>query len=69
MRLKRCHNFRDFRELARRRLPGPIFESLPVAVRSGDYPFGLRSITRFALPCERSTLPGSTTFTSLETPM
>ncbi|WP_421726248.1 alpha-hydroxy acid oxidase [Bauldia sp.] len=25
MRLKDCHNFRDFRELARRRLPGPIF--------------------------------------------
>lgn len=25
MRLKHCHNFRDFRELARRRLPGPIF--------------------------------------------
>lgn len=25
MRLHHCHNFRDFRELARRRLPGPIF--------------------------------------------
>ena len=25
MRLKQCHNFHDFRELARRRLPGPIF--------------------------------------------
>ncbi|MDV7340291.1 alpha-hydroxy acid oxidase [Terasakiella sp. A23] len=25
MRLKNCHNFKDFRELARRRLPGPIF--------------------------------------------
>ncbi len=25
MRLSDCHNFRDFRELARRRLPGPIF--------------------------------------------
>lgn len=25
MRLKHCHNFRDYRELARRRLPGPIF--------------------------------------------
>ncbi|MGL4974634.1 MAG: alpha-hydroxy acid oxidase, partial [Bosea sp. (in: a-proteobacteria)] len=25
MRLSQCHNFRDFRELARRRLPGPIF--------------------------------------------
>lgn len=25
MRLKHCHNFHDFRELARRRLPGPIF--------------------------------------------
>jgi L-lactate dehydrogenase (cytochrome) len=25
MRLADCHNFRDFRELARRRLPGPIF--------------------------------------------
>ncbi len=25
MRLKSCHNFHDFRELARRRLPGPIF--------------------------------------------
>jgi L-lactate dehydrogenase (cytochrome) len=24
--LKHCHNFRDFRELARRRLPGPIFD-------------------------------------------
>ena len=26
MRLNDCHNFRDFRELARRRLPGPIFD-------------------------------------------
>jgi len=26
LRLKHCHNFRDFRELARRRLPGPIFD-------------------------------------------
>src|SRR3954464_2944903 len=25
MRLTECHNFHDFRELARRRLPGPIF--------------------------------------------
>lgn len=25
MRLNQCHNFADFRELARRRLPGPIF--------------------------------------------
>ena len=25
MRLNQCHNFHDFRELARRRLPGPIF--------------------------------------------
>ncbi|MEL6282338.1 MAG: alpha-hydroxy-acid oxidizing protein, partial [Pseudomonadota bacterium] len=25
MRLSDCHNFQDFRELARRRLPGPIF--------------------------------------------
>ncbi|WP_425040457.1 alpha-hydroxy acid oxidase [Primorskyibacter sp. S187A] len=25
MRLSQCHNFADFRELARRRLPGPIF--------------------------------------------
>ena len=25
MRLSSCHNFHDFRELARRRLPGPIF--------------------------------------------
>lgn len=25
MRLKDCHNFHDFRELARRRIPGPIF--------------------------------------------
>ena len=25
MRLKNCYNFHDFRELARRRLPGPIF--------------------------------------------
>ena len=25
MRLNHCHNFHDFRELARRRLPGPIF--------------------------------------------
>src|SRR6202795_2700114 len=25
MRLKHCHNFHDFRELARRRLPSPIF--------------------------------------------
>ena len=26
MRLRDCHNFNDFRELARRRLPGPIFD-------------------------------------------
>ncbi|MCR8726728.1 alpha-hydroxy acid oxidase [Frigidibacter sp. ROC022] len=26
MRLKHCHNFHDFRRLARRRLPGPIFD-------------------------------------------
>jgi L-lactate dehydrogenase (cytochrome) len=26
MRLHHCHNFHDFRELARRRLPGPIFD-------------------------------------------
>jgi L-lactate dehydrogenase (cytochrome) len=26
MRLGHCHNFHDFRELARRRLPGPIFD-------------------------------------------
>jgi len=26
MRLANCHNFHDFRELARRRLPGPIFD-------------------------------------------
>jgi L-lactate dehydrogenase (cytochrome) len=26
MRLRHCHNFHDFRELARRRLPGPIFD-------------------------------------------
>ncbi|MDX1489629.1 MAG: alpha-hydroxy-acid oxidizing protein, partial [Acidiferrobacterales bacterium] len=26
MRLSDCHNFHDFRELARRRLPGPIFD-------------------------------------------
>ena len=25
MRLKHCHNFQDFRKLARKRLPGPIF--------------------------------------------
>ena len=25
MRLKDCHSFKDFRELARRRLPDPIF--------------------------------------------
>ncbi len=25
MRLKHCHNFHDYRELAKRRLPGPIF--------------------------------------------
>src|SRR3954465_9366586 len=25
MRLTDCHNFHDFRELAKRRLPGPIF--------------------------------------------
>ena len=25
MRLSQCHNFHDFRELARRRLPGPVF--------------------------------------------
>jgi L-lactate dehydrogenase (cytochrome) len=25
MRLRQCHNFHDYRELARRRLPGPIF--------------------------------------------
>ena len=26
MRLRDCHNFHDFRELAQRRLPGPIFD-------------------------------------------
>src|SRR4051812_45435081 len=26
MRLNDCHNFHDFRELAKRRLPGPIFD-------------------------------------------
>jgi L-lactate dehydrogenase (cytochrome) len=26
VRLSHCHNFRDFRQLARRRLPGPIFD-------------------------------------------
>src|ERR1700742_4713651 len=26
MRVNDCHNFHDFRELARRRLPGPIFD-------------------------------------------
>jgi len=26
MRLKHCHNYQDFRKLARRRLPGPIFD-------------------------------------------
>src|SRR5438045_3869366 len=26
MRLRDCHNFHDFRRLARRRLPGPIFD-------------------------------------------
>ena len=25
MRLSQCHNFQDFRQLARARLPGPIF--------------------------------------------
>ena len=26
MRLRNCHNFHDFRQLAKRRLPGPIFD-------------------------------------------
>ena len=26
MRLRNCHNFHDFRRLAKRRLPGPIFD-------------------------------------------
>ena len=26
MRLTQCHNFKDFRELARRRVPGAIFD-------------------------------------------
>ena len=26
MRLGNCHNFHDFRALAKRRLPGPIFD-------------------------------------------
>ena len=26
MNLNQCHNFKDFRELARRRLPRPIFD-------------------------------------------
>src|SRR5437763_15079364 len=26
MRLRDCHNFHDFRKLAKRRLPGPIFD-------------------------------------------
>ena len=25
MRLRDCHNFHDFRRMAKRRLPGPIF--------------------------------------------
>src|SRR5690349_296464 len=26
MRLRKCHNFHDFRQLAKTRLPGPIFD-------------------------------------------
>jgi L-lactate dehydrogenase (cytochrome) len=31
VRLTNCHNFHDFRELARRRLPGPIFNYIDAA--------------------------------------
>src|SRR6516225_4958988 len=36
MRLRDCHNFNDFRELARRRLPGPIFDYIAGGVEAID---------------------------------
>ncbi len=37
-------------------------------IRAPRQAFGLRSTIRFALPCERSTAPGSTTRTPTVTP-
>ena len=36
MRLADCHNFHDFRRMARRRLPGPIFDYIDGAA-DDDY--------------------------------
>ncbi len=43
MRLKHCHNFHDFRELARRRLPGPIFNYIDGADDEVTYRRNARS--------------------------
>jgi L-lactate dehydrogenase (cytochrome) len=45
MRLKHCYNFHDFRELARRRLPGPIFNYIDGA--SDDETTYRRNTTAF----------------------
>jgi hypothetical protein len=72
------------RKSASRRLRPPLcgpIPSLPITDPGGRqasdsnheplvvHPFALRSTTRFALPCERSTAPGSTTRTATVTPM
>lgn len=59
------------RALPRRDPPGsaPPLQPQAGAVVPESYPFGRRSITRFAFPCERSILPVSTTFTPAVTPM
>jgi len=46
MRLSHCHNFRDFRELARRRLPGPIFDYIDGAADEVTYRRNTESFER-----------------------
>src|SRR6516162_1609308 len=49
MRLRDCHNFNDFRELARRRLPGPIFDYI---AGGADDEVTLRQNTASFEPCD-----------------
>src|SRR5690348_5808788 len=49
MRLADCHNFHDFRELARRRLPGPIFDYIDGAA---DYEVTYRRNTASFERCD-----------------
>ena len=49
MRLNQCHNFHDFRELARRRLPGPIFHYID---GGADDETSLRENTRSFERCD-----------------